>query len=573
MTQKPLDTDVILRTIAETGCLGNSARQYRLLKYLLTEQAEGRGTRIKAYSIALDVLGRGDDFDTSVDSIVRVEMHRLRKNLALFNLGANGFTLIIPKASYLIMVTPALEAGDAPVLGAQLADSTNGIATKHFGRFAVLGFGALFLAFLGAFSLSGFKSDDEKNMAIAHGCSAEVPNLVIIPTVFVGVSKLHEDATLTIDNYLRTALVQYSMVNIVFEPVDCRDQPSPYYALKTEIFSATEQKFISVIVENMELHQIVFSEKIKIDTLGENLPEDIDWTFYKIASKLAHASGAIARDALTRKWAKPANRHDYSCQTLIYKYSALYLPRYDYQDSIACLEQAVAKGSKNANLYGLLATFYFSQARGQASRGQTSRGQASQGQALSDAEHLIEKSRALLKRAEAIDPYNIKVLLARLRLIQLRSDYSQEELKQLVYTIEHQQPYNPHVLRVTALVSAFTIGDWEHARQSAQTALKLDRTKSNQYYYVYLGYALLYSDPKEAYDISLKLYEPNSKTALLMCLASANKAGKVDRAEVYKQDLAALGLEEISDYTDYIGSRDWEAKLNDEVIKWVSAQE
>ena len=61
-------------------------------------------TRIKAYSIALDVMERDEDFDNSIDSIVRVEMHRLRKNLSLFNARNSDYKIKIPKASYIPII-------------------------------------------------------------------------------------------------------------------------------------------------------------------------------------------------------------------------------------------------------------------------------------------------------------------------------------------------------------------------------------------------------------------------------------------------------------------------------------
>jgi adenylate cyclase len=62
----------------DSGLDGASERQRGLLSYLVTEELEGRGERIKAYSIATEVFGRAKDFDPQQDSIVRVEVGRLR---------------------------------------------------------------------------------------------------------------------------------------------------------------------------------------------------------------------------------------------------------------------------------------------------------------------------------------------------------------------------------------------------------------------------------------------------------------------------------------------------------------
>lgn len=53
----------------------------RILRYLADAHFEGRGDTVKEFLIAVDVLGRSPQFDPKVDSIVRVEIHKLRRFL------------------------------------------------------------------------------------------------------------------------------------------------------------------------------------------------------------------------------------------------------------------------------------------------------------------------------------------------------------------------------------------------------------------------------------------------------------------------------------------------------------
>jgi adenylate cyclase len=73
-----------LARVLKDGLATASDRQRRLIQYLATEELEGRGDRLKAVSIATEVLGRSADFDPQSDSIVRVEMGRLRSALDLY---------------------------------------------------------------------------------------------------------------------------------------------------------------------------------------------------------------------------------------------------------------------------------------------------------------------------------------------------------------------------------------------------------------------------------------------------------------------------------------------------------
>jgi len=108
----------------DSGLDGASERQRNLLSYLVTEELEGRGERVKAYSIATEVFGRPKDFDPQQDSIVRVEVGRLRQALERYYLteGKDAAVVItIPKGQYRPVFTPAsapIEVAPAPRLAA-----------------------------------------------------------------------------------------------------------------------------------------------------------------------------------------------------------------------------------------------------------------------------------------------------------------------------------------------------------------------------------------------------------------------------------------------------------------------
>jgi hypothetical protein len=54
----------------------------RFLRHTVEQALEGRGDRLKEYSLGIDVLGRSAEFDPRIDSIVRMEASRLRSRLA-----------------------------------------------------------------------------------------------------------------------------------------------------------------------------------------------------------------------------------------------------------------------------------------------------------------------------------------------------------------------------------------------------------------------------------------------------------------------------------------------------------
>lgn len=64
-----------------------SERNRKFITFVVKEAIAGRSERIKAYSIGVDVFGRGEDFDPNVDPIVRIEATRLRSALEAYYSG------------------------------------------------------------------------------------------------------------------------------------------------------------------------------------------------------------------------------------------------------------------------------------------------------------------------------------------------------------------------------------------------------------------------------------------------------------------------------------------------------
>jgi hypothetical protein len=70
-----------LAALLESGTLGRTNNLVRLLSFVCDKYFAGRLDEIKEYNIAVEALGRQDNFDPQVDTIVRVTAHALRKRL------------------------------------------------------------------------------------------------------------------------------------------------------------------------------------------------------------------------------------------------------------------------------------------------------------------------------------------------------------------------------------------------------------------------------------------------------------------------------------------------------------
>ena len=94
----------LCQRIMESGVLGRSKNYSALLEYLIQCSLSGKSP--KEIEIAVDVFNRGDSFDVSADSSVRVYIHQLRKKLDVYyqsNEKDTVFRIVIPKGQYTIL--------------------------------------------------------------------------------------------------------------------------------------------------------------------------------------------------------------------------------------------------------------------------------------------------------------------------------------------------------------------------------------------------------------------------------------------------------------------------------------
>lgn len=98
-----------LTSVLESASFRRAPRLAHLLQYLCEKLFADEASRIKEYSIGVEVFERGDSFDQESDSIVRVEANRLRKRLAAYYAGegaAHSWRITIPVGQYVPEFVP-----------------------------------------------------------------------------------------------------------------------------------------------------------------------------------------------------------------------------------------------------------------------------------------------------------------------------------------------------------------------------------------------------------------------------------------------------------------------------------
>src|SRR5580658_2961715 len=92
-----------IERLNRSSILHGSESLCKLLKYLGEHSLDSPGTSLKEYQIATEVFGRPADFDSRVDSTVRVQTGRLRSKLAEYYAGegaSDRLLIEIPKGAY-----------------------------------------------------------------------------------------------------------------------------------------------------------------------------------------------------------------------------------------------------------------------------------------------------------------------------------------------------------------------------------------------------------------------------------------------------------------------------------------
>jgi TolB-like protein/tetratricopeptide (TPR) repeat protein len=104
-----------LDRIANSEAFQRSPQLQRFLRYIVEETLSGRGDRLKEYVIGTEVFGRPADYDPQLDSLVRVEAHRLRAALEQYYQQAgpgDSIRIELNKGSYVPFFREQLDSAE-----------------------------------------------------------------------------------------------------------------------------------------------------------------------------------------------------------------------------------------------------------------------------------------------------------------------------------------------------------------------------------------------------------------------------------------------------------------------------
>jgi adenylate cyclase len=301
----PTDVRAQIERILGSSDFHASERNRRFLGYVTDETLAGREVGIKAYTIACNVFGRSEDFDSGQDPIVRVEAGKLRKALERYYLTAgttDAIRIEIPKGSYVPTFCPTALALEKP-RSPQIAQGVPTIAVLPF---ALLG-------------------DDPAQSHFATGLSAEI-----------AAALSHYQNVAVTCRYAAIGIESHTNLSNVREELGAR------FVLEGIVRRSLDRVRITVQLTDLEKRRQLWGETYDRTLSAENLFDVEDQVVRQVVEAVAGIYTGVITDAVWKesRRRRPTNLSAYEAVLHVHQHNQS--PTLDlFIQAKAALEQAV----------------------------------------------------------------------------------------------------------------------------------------------------------------------------------------------------------------------------------------
>ncbi|MBX4870847.1 adenylate cyclase [Rhizobium bangladeshense] len=384
-------------------------RAAAFLRYVVSETLAGRGNRIKAYSIAIEVFGRDTGF-TQDDPVVRIEAGRLRRSLERYYLVAGQHDPIridIPKGGYVPTFTWSCPAS---------ADTRNEDvealpSPARPGRWErarqVLLLGAIVVTML-ALSLYWLAAlPTASSLQRAASPSPDRPALVVAPFANLGEGPEAQLYSAGLTEELMTVLPRFKEIKVFGRetsrslPADVRASEiraefGARYLLTGGVRTSGQRLRVTARLLDTSDGEILWSENYDKDLASGDLFAIQTDVARKVATAIAQPYGVMAQvDAASPP---PDDLGAYECTLRFYAYRSE-LSAEAHSRVRSCLESAIARFPNYATAWAMLSIVYLDEDR---YRFNSTRNK----------EATIEHALGAARRATQLDPSNTRGLQA-----------------------------------------------------------------------------------------------------------------------------------------------------------------
>jgi len=377
-----------------------SEREHRFLAHVVDEALSGRSARIKAYSIGMEVFGRGETFNPQLDPIVRIEAGHLRRALERYYLTAgqaDPIVITIPKGGYVPEFSLRQQPHDTVSPAGPVAST---IAVAPFRGVVLWLLAGIAVALLVAILAAAWWW----NTRVISASEPEIPRLLV--EKFDDLSGT--DASKAVATGLRQEVVeQLSKFNdiVVMESSPSGTDtsvPAPRFVLSGSVDLSAEAFRLRVRFTNRLDGSVLWAESYDGGIKVADLLQAQADIAHKVAMALAPTYGVIfSADSSRHVDSPPDDWTAYSCTLSFYAYERV-LDSETRSSVRMCLERAVDRFPTYASAWGLLSLIYIDDYRFQFPTDPAS------------SQAALQRALAAAKQALEIDPRNIRGLHARM---------------------------------------------------------------------------------------------------------------------------------------------------------------
>jgi tetratricopeptide (TPR) repeat protein len=372
-----------LARILDSRAFRASPQLTAFLRFVVEAELAGARDRIKGYTIAVEALGRSEEFDPQTDPIVRVEAARLRRALERYYAEADPAEQVVidlPRGSY------------APVFSRAGVVSTSGPAflrrisdALHWQPSFCTVLGAIVIGILGWAIFDTFVHDRRTYLQTDAGSVNETgvlgtsarqrfvePTLSIEPIRVIGTPNATAISAAWLQERLFDALVRFDGIQVITDvtaattPADdmvarFRAPATDYRLAGTIDHRSAGGATLIVRLVDTRLNAVFWSRSFDLPR-GSEEQSTTQSVIKTVASTLIEPYGAIHSRELARH---TDATHDlfFSCTHRTYEYLWTRDPKLGPAAARGCLERAISVDPMFARGHSLLAALYLSEYR------------------------------------------------------------------------------------------------------------------------------------------------------------------------------------------------------------------
>jgi hypothetical protein len=536
-----------VEAIVDSGVLGSGTRQATLLRHIVRAELEGKGPRLKAYSIATDILGRPDDFDPATDSIVRVEMGRLRKALDQYAAGTGrnaDVAITLDKGSYRPQIS--------------FVQQDTGTRRRGFSATLLAGlFALLVVAIVGAVALWRHQPP-----ASSQTIAAPAPDVLLLPVTNSG-----PPAWRSLSQQLRFDLASFLAgqpwlnVHLAESPEAARRlaesvSASSTYALGIDLVDDQGQPKLLVTLMTAPTLRVIWNRSYAVDPSQNGLSSAASEVARSVASDVAVVNGAIGQAEIDKLAGRdPVTAEQQRCLLMSRAYWRDYSGALQFSAQ-TCLEAAIAQDAGFADGLAALALLALDDVR-------TEPG-PERNVALTRASRLVE--RALGGRRSA----SVLPETAQLAVTACQGDAA--AVVQRATQLVALRPTSDSVLKDAANKVALAAGNWELSRTwLARLGLDGLGPLAPSAALSPMVAAILAERPRDALAAVQPIPQFDFAIGHVLRRASAAASGDADARTDSEHALTRLGYGDKARQVDLVRAQCWRDDIKAKIIGFVSA--